>query len=444
MTRSVCGLIGAVCCGVAGPAFAGGFALEHQNAEALGAAFAGAEAKKADAGFAAHNPASLATIERAEASINATGVLPDASYDSASATLLGVAPVSGRSNDDGVTANAVVPNLSIAIPVTDRLTVGFVANATFGLKTEFAEDSVIRYQARASDLRVLEATPMLAYEVSPAIRFGAGLRVQHLDLSLTSTIDAGGIAAASLVPGFSPGSDDLAARFEADGVALGFTVGAQADLTPAISVGASYSSKVEHDIEGAAEFELQSSVAAQTLNVAVGLFSADEFSTSFATPAIAAAGARYQASDRLTLLASTKVIFWSSFDVVALDFNDVATPTEVLTQNWRDSWSASLGAEYQASEKTALRGGVMYDESPVNAEFASPRIPDGDRHWAAVGLTHVFSDHVSADVGVAYAFFSDRPIDLDGAAPENLFRGALTADLSTDAYAGSLRVRWKF
>jgi long-chain fatty acid transport protein len=285
---------------------------------------------------------------------------------------------------------------------------------------------------------------MFAYELSPAIRVGAGLRIQHLDLSLTSTIDAGGIAAASLIPGFAPSSDDLAASFEADAVALGFTVGAQADLTPSLSVGASYSSKVEHDVEGEAEFDLQSSLAAQTLNAAAGLFSADGFSTALATPAIAAAGVRYQATEQLTLLASTKVIFWSSFDVVALDFNDGATPTEVLTQNWRDSWSVSLGVEYQASGATALRGGLMYDESPVNAEFASPRIPDGDRHWAALGASHAFSQNFSADVGVAYAFFSDRPIDLDGAAPENLFRGGLAADFTTDVYAGSLRVRWKF
>ncbi len=426
------------------PATAGGFALEHQNARALGAAFAGAEAIEADAGFAAYNPASLAGIEGPEISFSATGVLPVARYRNASATLLGIAPASGDADGDGVIADAVIPNLSFAYPATDRLTLGIVVNATFGFKTSFEETSAVRYQARTSDLRVIEATPIAAYELSPGLSVGAGLRIQHLDLSLTSTIDAGGVAAASLVSGFSPGGSDLQASFDGDDVALGFVAGVQSDLSSKLRVGAAYASKIDHHIAGDANFDLASSVAAQILNAAAGLFSADGFSTALATPASAAAGLRYQAGERLTLLASTKIVFWSSFDVVALDFNDAATPSEVLTQNWRDAWSVSLGAEFQANSKTMLRGGFMFDKSPVNAEFASPRIPDGDRHWVALGLTQVLSDHLSADVGVAYAYFSNRRIDLDGAAPENLFRGSLTGDFSTEAYAGSLRLRYQF
>jgi long-chain fatty acid transport protein len=426
------------------PAVAGGFALEHQNAEALGAAFAGAEAKSGDAGFAAHNPASIATIERAEFGLSATGIFPDTRYEGAAGALFGAAPIAGDSEGRDAISNAIVPNLSLAVPLTDRLTAGLVVNATFGFKTTYDQASVVRYQARVSDLKVMEATPMLAYEISSALRVGGGLRIQRADLALTSTIDAGGIAAASLVPGFAPGSSDLDATFEAESVALGFSVGAQADLSPTVAVGASYSSKIDHDIDGDADFDLATSPAAQTLNAAAGLFSADGFSASLTTPAIAAAGVRVDASERLTLLASMKVMFWSSFDAVSLDFNDVATPTEVLTQNWRDSWSVSLGAEYRLDDGNAVRGGLMYDESPVNGAFASPRIPDGDRHWATLGVTHALNDSLTVDLGAAYAFFSDRRINLDGAAPENFFRGALTADFTTDVFAGSLRLRCKF
>lgn len=425
------------------PAFAGGFALEHQNAQALGVAFAGAETHAGDSGFAANNPASIAGLARGEFSISATAIKPVARYRGASATLLGAAPVVGRDADNGVISNAVVPNISVAFPVTDRLSIGLVANATFGFKTSFEEDSIVRYQARTSDLKVIEATPVIAYELSPSVRLGAGLRVQRLDLSLTSTIDAGGVAAASLVPGFAPGSSDLQAAFDVEDVAIGFTVGMQTDLTPRLHAGAAYSSKVDHSLDGDAAFDLATSPAAQILNAAAGLFEADGFTSDFATPAIAAGGLRYEASERLTLLASTKVIFWSSFDNVSLEFNDAATPTEVVTQNWRDSWSVSAGAEFAADSNTRLRAGVMYDESPVNSEFASPRIPDGARHWIAAGVTQDFSERVSADLGVAYAYFSNRRVALDGADPENLFRGSLAADFSTEAYAASLRIRYK-
>lgn len=434
----------AVCAALATPALAGGFNLDHQNAAALGAAFAGAEAAPADAGYAAHNPAALAGLGRGEVSATITGVWPSAGYSNAEATLLGVAPASGATSGDGVTKSAAVPNLSIGAPVTDRLSLGLAANATFGLKTEFAGDSVIRYQGQRSELTVIEVTPMAAYELTPSLRFGAGLRIQHMDLFLTSAIDAGGIATAFSIPGFAPGGDDLAASFSVKDIAIGYSVGLQADLTPRLHAGFAYLSKIDHALEGEARFDLTSSAAAQVLNGAAGLFAADRFSTDFATPATASLGLRYDAIDGLTLLASARMMFWSSFDVVTLAFNDGVTPNETLTQNWKDSVLLSAGAEYAAGESTILRAGFMFDESPVNAEFASPRIADSDRYWFAAGLTQDFGDRFSADVGLAYALFEDRAINLDGAAPENLFRGALTANFEAEAFAASLRLRYKF
>ena len=143
-------------------------------------------------------------------------------------------------------------------------------------------------------------------------------------------------------------------------------------------------------------------------------------------------------------MASARVMFWSSFDVITLAFNDGATPAEVLTQDWKDSVLLSVGGEFAAGPDTTIRSGFMYDESPVNDRFASPRIPDGDRYWLAAGLAQNLGDKLSADIGLAYAFFSDRPIDLDGAAPENLFRGSLTANFETEVFAASLRLRYKF
>lgn len=428
----------------AGPAFAGGFSLEHQNAQALGVAFAGAESASGDAGFAAHNPSSLARVERPELSFNATQIWPSASYSGAAATLLGATPVTGANAGASVIKKALVPNLSAAAPLTDRITIGLVAHATYGFTTSFAEDSVVRYQARESELRAIEVTPVIAIEAAPGLRVGAGLRLQHLDLSLTSTIDAGGIAAASLVPGFSPGSSDLSASFGGSDLAVGFSVGLQADLSQTLHVGAAYASRIDHSFEGDAEFDLASSAAASVLNAAAGLFGADRFSTGLSTPASFAFGARYEATDRISFLASTKLTRWSSFDVVALEFNDAATPDETLTQNWKDSWSFSLGVEYAASPSTTVRAGVMYDESPVNGAYASPRIPDGDRRWIAAGMTQKLSKRLAADLGVAYASFSDRTIANDGTAPEDVFRGALAAKFETEVYAVSLRLRYRY
>jgi long-chain fatty acid transport protein len=438
--------MGVACCSgvLAGPAFAGGFNLEHQNAGALGAAFAGAEAKDGDAGYAAYNPAAIGALDRAEISLNATGVWPLTRYEDAQATLLGVAPVTGVTSDDGVVDFAVIPNISFAAPVNDRLSVGLIANATFGFSTDYAADSVARYQARESKLTVLEITPVAAFRLTDKVTIAAGPRFQHVDVTVTSTIDAGGIAAASMVPGFAPGGSDLEASFEGTNWAVGYTAGLNADLSEGLQVGLVWRSKIEQDIVGPAAFDLAGSPAAQVLNGAVGLFAADEFSTSIALPASAGIGVRLKANNRLTLLASAKLTRWSSFESIELAFNDGATPTEILTQDWRDAWGFSAGGEFQATEATILRAGFYYDQSPVNGDFASPRIPDGDRYWFAAGVSHEISSNVSADLGLAYAIFDDRAIDIAGALPEDLFRGALSLNFETQAVALSGRLRWRF
>lgn len=438
--------VGLALCGgfVSGPALAGGFSLEHQNAGALGAAFAGAEAKDGDAGYAAYNPAALGALDRAEISFSATGVWPITNFEDAQATLLGVAPVAGAASGEGVVDFAVIPNLTIAAPLTERLSVGVIANATFGFSTEYAADSIVRYQARDSELTALEISPVAAYALADGLTIAGGLRFQHVDVTVTSTIDAGGIAAASMIPGFAPGSSDLEGAFEGTNWAVGYTVGLNADLSERLQVGLVWRSKIEHDIAGTAEFGLAASPAAQVLNGAVGLFAADEFSTALVMPASAGLGARFKASERLTLLGSAKLTRWSSFEAVTLAFNDGATPPENLTQDWRDAWGFSAGGEYQASDATVFRAGFYYDQSPVNGDFASPRIPDGDRYWFAAGVSHDFGKNVSADLGLAYAIFDDREIDISGALPEDLFRGALGLNFETQAVAVSGRLRWRF
>lgn len=423
---------------------AAGFSIEHQNAGALGAAFAGAEAKDSDAGYAAYNPAAIGGIGRSEINLNATGIWPLGTYADASGSLLGVAPVAGLPSGDSVIDFAVIPNFSVAAPISDRLTIGLIANATFGFSTNYDANSVVRYQARESDLAVLEITPVAAFELTDAITIGGGLRFQHVDLTVTSTIDGGGIAAASMVPGFAPGGGDFDAAFEGTNWAVGYTVGLNADLSERLSVGLVWRSKIEHDIVGAAAFDIAASPAAQTLNGLAGLFAADEFASTIALPASAGLGARFKANERVTLLASVKLTRWSSFETVELAFNDGVTPPETLTQDWRDSWGFSAGGEYEATDKSTWRAGFYYDQSPVNDAFASPRIPDGDRYWFAAGVSHQFSSALSADLGLAYAIFEDRTIDISGALPEDLFRGALSVDFETQAFALSGRLRWRF
>ncbi len=426
------------------PAAAGGFALEQHNARALGAAFAGAQARRADPGYAAYNPVAILGVAGPDLSLNATGIWSISSYENGSGALLGAVPIAGAPAGENQGGDAIVPGLAFATPLGERAAFALVVHSPFGLKTTFAADSALRYQAQESQAASVAISPTLAFRLTDAVSIGASLRVQYFDLSVTAAIDAAGVAAASMIPGFIPGTDDVAAAFDGDDVAIGYTAGFQAELSPRLTIGGSYASGISHSIEGEAAFDFSSSAAGQTLNLAAGLFAPTDFTSDLDTPAIAGLGLEFAVTERVTLLASTTYSRWSTFEDVALVFANPAQPPEILAQNWRDNWSFSVGGEYQATGATMLRAGFMYDDTPVNDAFASPRIPDADRYWVAAGLSQEVGERLSADIGVAVAFFADRPIDLPGTSPEALFRGSLAADLEMTAFAASLRLRYKF
>jgi long-chain fatty acid transport protein len=440
-TPAAAGLFAA---GAAAPALGAGFAVEHQNAKATGAAYAGAQAARADAGFAVYNPAALAGIDRIEFNSNATVLWGESYYRNADAALLGSFPVGGRATGDRVLPPAFVAGSASALPVGDRLVLGLTITTPFGLRSEYDGDSVLRYYAHEAELLTVAVAPTAALALTPSIAVGASLKIEYMDLTASTVVDAGGLALLSAVPGFAPGSSDLFAEFKGDDVAFGFTAGVQIDLAPGVTAGFSFASKVEHDYEGGVDFELAGSPAAIALNAASGIFADSGFVSTLTFPATYAAGLSAAAGDRLTLLASATLTRWSVFDRLTFEFDNPAQPPEIITANWRDSLAVSVGGEYRIAPETSVRAGFMYDETPLRDRFAAPRIPDEDRRWATVGISHRFSEQISVDLaGGLIVSPKTRAIRLDGTAPGDFLRGALSADIRADTYAAALRLRYK-
>lgn len=428
----------------AGGALASGFAVEHHNARALGAAYAGAQARRADAGFAAYNPAAIAGLSRAELSSSATVLWGPTGYEDAEGVLLGTTPIAGRTAGDGVLPPAFIPSFAYAAPVTDRIVVGLTVTSPFGLRSQFADDAIVRYHALDSRLLTMAVSPTLAVDVAPGLTIGASLRLQYADISLKTSVDAAGLAALLAGAPLTPGSDDVLADFDGDDFAVGFAAGMQAEVTPRLRIGFSYTSKIEHDLRGDAAFGVAESAAAAALNATTGIFAPTKFSAALPLPATYALGAAYEASPSLTLLASASYTRWSVLDRLDFVFDNPAQPPESVTQDWSDTWALSFGADYALGEKTELRAGFTFDETPVNDAFAGPRIPDTDRYWVTVGLTRQLGARLSADLAAGYVFSADRVVDLSGTAPEDLLRGSLSTTLSVTTYVAGGRLRYAF
>ena len=63
-----------------------------------------------------------------------------------------------------------------------------------------------------------------------------------------------------------------------------------------------------------------------------------------------------------------------------------------------------------------LRGGLAYDQSPVDDNFRTARIPYQDRYWATFGADYKFNGMVTLRAGYAHIWVDDASLNTSGSA----------------------------
>lgn len=429
--------------GTAGPAMASGFSLNLQSAEALGAATAGAQATPATPANAYFNPASIVGIDGAESSLSFIGVLNDTSYENADAALFGVVPVAGDTEGEGVIGDAIIPTGAAAVKLSDHLFAGVALYAPFGFNTEYEDTSVLRYHGTYSKVLSGVIQPMVGFSFGDW-SIAAGPKFQYVDIDLEGAIDAAGIESALLMTMTVPGTDDAFVDASANDWGTGFVVGVQGAIGERLTVGASFSSKVEHNLDGTATFDVSTSTSGQTLAGLAGLFQDTGIASDFTTPANIQVGLRFEANDKTRVLASATQTRWKSFDELVLNFENPAQPAEVTTQNWQNAWAGAVGVERDFGPAQTVRFGVMYEEDPANPAFSSPRVPGASRVWFAAGYSRDLSDRAELHLAASYTFTDTTPLNESAAYPENLFRGSVTGDTNIAGFVAGVGIDWRF
>ncbi|HWP83770.1 MAG TPA: outer membrane protein transport protein, partial [Terriglobia bacterium] len=114
----------------------------------------------------------------------------------------------------------------------------------------------------------------------------------------------------------------------------------------------------------------------------------------FVTPATYAFGLATRIGGT-TLAADFHFQDYRRFRSVPLNFTetrqtnpDVRTPAEKrLHFDFRDSYHIALGVERPLASNLTVRGGYLFDRSPVVEKSVGPLFPDANRHSATVGMS---------------------------------------------------------
>jgi long-chain fatty acid transport protein len=127
----------------------------------------------------------------------------------------------------------------------------------------------------------------------------------------------------------------------------------------------------------------------------------------FYTPSQAIAGARFAATDKLTLNAQVIRYGWDKFDAIRLG----APVNAALPQNYRTSWSYAGGVDYAVSPKVTLRAGVQRAITPTQDGERDARVPDSNRWNFGLGGSYAANSKLSFDLAANYVSFADATID---------------------------------
>ena len=393
---------------------AAGFQLKENSVRSMGSAFAGTAAKSGDSSVVANNPAVMTQFEGNTFQIDVTAI--DLSYEfKGTATDAFGRPMSGSNGGDagGLTP---VPAMSYIRKLDNGVALGAMVSAPFGLATDYEDNWVGRYFAHTSDLRVVDLALSGAVDLSDKFSLGIGAIVSRADVTLSKAVDFGTLLysnpATRPLPFAQPQAADGFIEVEGDATGYGWLVGAHFRPSERVAIGASYRSEIDYEIAGTADWTVPGNVAAVfgASPLIAPLFQDGDATAQLTTPSVLSVGASWQATDRLTLLASWARTGWESLREVRIQF-DNPDPDAVEPFEWKNTTFASIGAEFKLSDTFTLRAGVADDETPTSIEHRTPRLPDDDRRWYSIGATWQASDALDLNFGVTHIKPRDPKVD---------------------------------
>ena len=428
-----------------GQAFGSAFALADQNVMTLGNAFAGSSAIAEDANTVWYNPAGLARLNFTQVEAAVHILTPSAKFSNQNSQSAALQPLGGNGGDAGGTA--VIPNMYGSMALSPEWHIGIGVNVPFGLKTEYDDGWIGRYQALKSEVKTYNINPAVGWRATKDFWLGAGVSYQHVKATLTNNLNYsalmaqgyGQAAAATVITPAQAGALTVAtagldsfASTKGDDNSWGWNVGAMYSFNGdanndvgAGRIGLSYRSKMKYDVQGTVAFTNPTpptqTGALAPLNPVVSAVSAGVnkqlanggVTSNITLPDMASLSYYQKLNDKWDILGDVTWTGWSSIQELRI----LRTSGSVLTllpENFKDTWKFAGGVNYQYDEKVVLRGGLAYEQSPVNDTDRGARLPDNDRVWLTAGARYKYSTALNFDVGAAYIFVKDGPVNIAG------------------------------
>jgi long-chain fatty acid transport protein len=431
-TRLAAAIGAAVLALPAGHVFGSNFALQEQSGSGVGNAFAGGAAVAEDASTIYFNPAGMSRLPGIQGVVAGDVICLSAKFSNNGSEPAALQPLGGDGGDAGTCA--IVPSLYLAVPINKQFAFGLGIGAPFGLKTEYDSGWLGRFQAIKSRVSTVNVNPALSWKVTDMVTLGAGVDWQHINATLTNNVNysgalalaaqqaaAGGLIPPSVIPPILAGVAGLESQAAVNGndSAWGWNIGVLIEPDKDTRIGAQYRSAIKYTVSGQVNFNnpalpaLPPPLAPIAGLLATGVnqvLSSGDVTLQLKVPQTWNISGFHTLNDKWDLMADLQYTGWSSIQNLTIVRS---TGAVVLTtpEDFRNTWRGSIGANYHYSDQWMFRGGLAYDQSPVRDAQRTPRLPDNNRTWIAIGAQYHASPQLALDLGYTYIFVNNSNIN---------------------------------
>lgn len=403
----------------AGSAFGAGFQLNETSGSGLGNAFAGGAAVAEDAATLWSNPAGISRLSTRQVAGAIHLIRPSIKFRNEFSAAATQQTLGGDGGDAG--GWNVVPNLYLVMPINRQWTVGLGINAPWGLVTDYDSGWVGRFQADKSDIKTVNVNPAASFRVHDQLSLGFGLNIQRIDATFTNQVNYSAVllrAGGPVTPGL-----ESEARIKGHDYGYGWNAGLLWELDKDRRIGVHFRSSIRYDIAGNATFTNPTTSA--------NLLSDSGVTAKVKLPPIANLSYFGAIDSRWDLMADAQWTGWSTIKDLTFVRADGSTLAST-PENFKDAWKLSAGANYRYNDQWMIRGGVAYDQSPVQREFRTPRLPDNDRTWLTAGARYRWSPTMQIDFGAGYIWVKKSSINKSGDPSNVLANGLLNGQYKSN------------
>jgi len=386
------------CCmlSLVGSGLASGFGVFTQNAAALGQANA-VVAHPIGPSSLYFNPALLNDVPGRQIEIGTTGVYADREIK-----------LDGGGSKDSEKNWDFPSTFYYTHRVNESVAAGLGVIFPFGLSTEWDDDYEGRYLGTSADVLTMNINPAVSFKVSDRLSLAAGFDLLYLDATLKKKVNQTAAylivdaLSGGLLPDLTGPLNDIDQEFEGDGWGGGYNLGVLFRATDRISIGATYRSHIDVDVEGDAKFKGVTPLLA-------GQFPRTGGDADIRLPAQAMAGIAIRVRKPLMLEVGARWEDWESTDELKIDFDApvFGQPDYSIPRDWKSTWSYNIGGQYRFNETVALNAGYLYGKNAVPGSTFEPLVPDADAHLFTLGTELAFGPW-TASGAFGYEHHEDR------------------------------------